>query len=120
MDYLGALVKVAPALFAKYSWRGRTIEYHRVQIRRAYGTRPPTEADEDRWVQWLAEEMCPTETNRDRLAAALPQREGGAAAHRPGPGSTGGKPTDIPLTCGRLGGFLAPAPGAAVRIAPAQ
>jgi hypothetical protein len=50
VDYLGSLVKVAPALFAKYSWRGGTIEYHRAQIRRAYGTRPPTEADEDRWA----------------------------------------------------------------------
>src|SRR5208282_2077646 len=37
VDYLGSLVKVAPALFAKYSWRGRTIEYHRSQIRRVYG-----------------------------------------------------------------------------------
>jgi hypothetical protein len=33
VDYLGSLVKVEPALFAKYSWRGRTIEYHRAQIR---------------------------------------------------------------------------------------
>ena len=74
VDYLGSLVKVESALFAKYSWRGRTMEYHRAQIRRAYGTRPPTEADEDRWAQWLAGEMCPTETNRDRLAAALRRR----------------------------------------------
>ena len=74
VDYLGSLVMVEPALFAKYSWRGRTIEYHRAQIRRAYGTRPPTEADEDRWARWLAEEMCPAETNRDRLAAALRRR----------------------------------------------
>ena len=72
--YLGSLVKVEPALFARYSWRGRTIEYHRSQIRRAYGTRPPTEADEDRWAQWLAQEICPTETNRNRLAAALRRR----------------------------------------------
>jgi TnpA family transposase len=72
--YLGSLVKVEPVLFAKYSWRGRTIEYHRAQVRRAYGTRPPTEADEDRWAQWLAEEICPTETNRDRLGAALRRR----------------------------------------------
>jgi hypothetical protein len=72
--YLGSLVKVEPALFAKYSWRGRTIEYHRAQIRRAYGTRLPTEDDEDRWAQWLAGEICPTETNRDRLAAALRRR----------------------------------------------
>ena len=54
VDYLGSLVRVEPALFAKYSWRGRTIEYHRAQIRRAYGTRPSTESDEDRWAQWLA------------------------------------------------------------------
>ncbi len=74
VDYLGSLVKVEPALFARYSWRGRTIEYHRAQIRRAYVTWPPTEADEDRWAQWLAEEICPTETNRDRLAAALRRR----------------------------------------------
>jgi Domain of unknown function (DUF4158) len=93
VDYIASLVKVDPALFAKYSWRGRTIEYHRAQIRKAYGTRPPTEADEDRWARWLAGEMCPTETSRDRLAAALrqavPKREGGAADKRPG-GAGGG------------------------------
>jgi len=72
--YLGSLVKVDPALFGKYSWTGRSIKYHRSQIRRVYGTRPPTEDDEDRWAQWLADEMCPTETNRDRLAAALQRR----------------------------------------------
>jgi len=74
VDYLGSLVKVAPALFAKYSWRGRTIEYHRAQIRKVYGTRPPTEDDEDRWARWLADELCPAETNRDRLAAAVRRR----------------------------------------------
>jgi hypothetical protein len=72
--YLGSLVKVAPALFAKYSWTSRSIKYHRSQIRRVYGTRPPTEDDEERWAQWLADELCPTETNRDRLAAALRRR----------------------------------------------
>ena len=71
VDYLGSLVKVEPARLAKYSWRGRTIEYHRAPIRRVYGTRPPTEDDEDRWARWSAEGTCPTETNRDRLAAAL-------------------------------------------------
>jgi TnpA family transposase len=72
--YLGSLVKVDPALFARYSWTGRTIKTHRAQIRRKYGTRGPTEADEERWAQWLADEMCPTETSRDRLAGALLRR----------------------------------------------
>jgi hypothetical protein len=74
VDYLGSLVKVDPALFAKYSWAGRTIEYHRAQIRKACGTRGPTEDDEDRWAWWLAAELCPAETNQDRLAAALRRR----------------------------------------------
>jgi hypothetical protein len=72
--YLESLVKVDPALFAKYSWAGRTIKYHRAQIRKVYGTRPPTEADEDRWAQWPADEMCPAETSWDRLAEALRRR----------------------------------------------
>ena len=37
VSYLGSLVKVDPALFAKYSWAGRAIEYHRSQIREVYG-----------------------------------------------------------------------------------
>lgn len=84
--YLGSLVGVDPALFAKYSWTGRTIKYHRAQIRKVYGTRPPAEDDEDRWARWLAEEMCPTETNRDRLAAALRRR---CRSERVEPPSTG-------------------------------
>ncbi len=71
VSYLGSLVKVDPALFANYTWTGRSIKYHRSQIRKVYGTRPPTEDDEDRWAQWLAAELCPAETNQDRLAAAL-------------------------------------------------
>ena len=67
-------LQVDPALFAKYSWTGRSIKYHRSQIRKVYRTRPPTEDDEDRWARWLAAELCPAETNRDRLAAALRRR----------------------------------------------
>ena len=32
VDYMSSLVKVDPALFATYSRRSRTIEYHRAQI----------------------------------------------------------------------------------------
>ncbi|MEY9212002.1 hypothetical protein ABH917_001448 [Thermobifida halotolerans] len=38
---------VEAALFAKYAWIGRTIEYHRYQIRDKYGTHPATEDEED-------------------------------------------------------------------------
>ncbi|HEY5356903.1 MAG TPA: Tn3 family transposase [Streptosporangiaceae bacterium] len=74
VEYVASLVKVTPALLERYSWRGRTIEYHRAQIRKACGTRPASEADEERWARWLAAEVCPVETGRDRLAAAVRQR----------------------------------------------
>jgi hypothetical protein len=48
VDYVGSLVKVDRGLFGQYYWRGRTVERQRAQMRKAYGTRPPTEADEDR------------------------------------------------------------------------
>ena len=84
--YLGSLVQVDPGLFAKYSWAGRTIKYHRAQIRKVYGTRPPTEADEERWAQWLADEICPTEVSRDRLAAAVRRRCRSEKVEPPAPG----------------------------------
>lgn len=73
VEYMASLVKVSPAAFAKYSWTSRTIKYHRTQIRTAFGTRPASEADEERWAVWLTAEVCPVETAR-RLAAALRQR----------------------------------------------
>ena len=116
-------MKVDPALFAKYSWTGRSIKYHQSQIRKVYGTRPPTEADEDRWAQWLAEEMCPAETNRDRLAAALRRRCRSEKVEPPSPGqvervvASGCRRFDDafaattagrlgPMTCGRLEDLL--------------
>lgn len=44
VDYVAGLVKVDPALFGKYVWHGSTVEYHRAQIRKAFGTRPASEA----------------------------------------------------------------------------
>ena len=74
VDYLAGLVKVEPEAFAKYSWTDRQIKRHRAQIREAFGTRPPTEDDEQRWTGWLAAEVCPVETRRERLADALVRR----------------------------------------------
>jgi TnpA family transposase len=74
VDYMAGLVKVEPEAFAKYSWTDRQVKRHRKQIRDAFGTRPPTEADEEKWATWLAGEVCPVETSRDRLAEALLRR----------------------------------------------
>ena len=74
VEYIAGLVKVDVGLFGKYAWSGRQIKRHRAQIRRAFGTRPTSEVDELRWVQWLASEVCPVEDRRDRLVQALGQR----------------------------------------------
>ena len=37
VDYVAGQVKVAAGDLAEYSWSGQTIEYHRAQIRGAFG-----------------------------------------------------------------------------------
>jgi hypothetical protein len=71
VDYIAGQVKVAPAEFARYAFTGRTIEYHRAQIRRARGFRECTVGDEDKLAGWLAEEVCPVELGEERLREAL-------------------------------------------------
>ncbi|ACZ85020.1 DUF4158 domain-containing protein [Streptosporangium roseum] len=72
VEYMAGQVGVEAALlFADYQWSGRTIEYHRSQVRKHHGFRQPTVADEDKQIFWLAGELCPEELSRDRLRAAL-------------------------------------------------
>jgi hypothetical protein len=39
--YLGSLVKVDPALYARYPWTGRSIKYHKARIRKVYRLASP-------------------------------------------------------------------------------
>jgi hypothetical protein len=41
-----------------YEWSGRTIEYHRAQIRAHLGFRECTVADAEQLTQWLATAVC--------------------------------------------------------------
>jgi hypothetical protein len=74
VDYVASQVRVEATAFAKYSLSGRTAEYHRSQIRDALGFRPATEDDQQRWAEWLAEELAGVELDRDRLASAVATR----------------------------------------------
>ena len=67
VDYVAGQVKVAPPAFGDYKWSGRTIEYHRAQVRKALGFREATVGDEDKLAAWLAEEVCPVELSEERL-----------------------------------------------------
>src|SRR5215467_4239249 len=71
VDYVAAQVKVGADQLAKYAWSGRTIEYHRSQVRNALRFREATRADEEALTAWLGEEVAPDEVSEDRLREAL-------------------------------------------------
>jgi hypothetical protein len=50
---------------------GRSIKYHRAEIRAAFGYREFTLADEPRLAAWLAIEVCPSELCQSSLTEAL-------------------------------------------------
>ncbi|MBD3557519.1 Tn3 family transposase [Planktothrix sp. FACHB-1355] len=74
IDYLAKQVKVAPEQFQKYAWRGRTIEYHRAQIRQLHGFREATVEDANALSQWLQEHILVKERDYEHLKAAAYQK----------------------------------------------
>jgi Domain of unknown function (DUF4158) len=66
VDHLAQQLRLAPNLLASYAWSGRTIEYHRSQIRSALGFREATVRDEETLAGWLAEEVCLNELGEER------------------------------------------------------
>src|SRR4051794_29819965 len=71
VGYVAEQVNVAAAVFAAYSWSGRSITYHREQIRDVFGFREFTRGDEDKLSGWLAEEVCPVELRHPQLREAV-------------------------------------------------
>ena len=53
-----------------YDARGRTAEYHRAQVREAFGFRPATVEDAEALAAWLSEEAAPREYDLERLKDA--------------------------------------------------
>ena len=71
LGYLASQLRVPVEVFADYEWTGRTIEYHRAQIRNELGFRVATRDDEAKLTRWLAEEVAPSEPSDKRLNEAL-------------------------------------------------
>lgn len=85
VEYVASQVKVEPAKLASYRFAGRTFEYQRAQIRRAFGFREASGEDEKALGRWLAEEMCPVELREERLRDALLARCRAQKLEPPGP-----------------------------------
>lgn len=77
-------MKVDPGLLSEYRWSGRTIEYHRAQVRDVFGFREFSRSDEDKLAAWLAAEMCPVELRDEQLRQALLVRCRGERIEPPG------------------------------------
>jgi hypothetical protein len=84
--FVAKQVGVAPEEFLQYQWRGRTIEYHRAQIRAALGFRQASEQDEAALAAWLAERALVEDRDADRLRLRAYERCRTLGLEPPAPG----------------------------------
>lgn len=69
--YVARQVGVERTEIAFYDWSGRTIEYHRAQIRQALGFRECSVADADALTWWLVDEVTQVERGGERVREHL-------------------------------------------------
>jgi Domain of unknown function (DUF4158) len=74
VEYLAQQVGVAPAAWAQYDWHGRSIEYHRAQIRLHVGFREATVADGQTLITWLCEHVLVMTRRPEHLKEVVYQR----------------------------------------------
>jgi Domain of unknown function (DUF4158) len=71
VEFVARQVKVPPEELGWYEWTGRTIEYHRAQIRRHLGFRECSVADADKLTAWMAEHVAQAERRPERVREEL-------------------------------------------------
>lgn len=86
IEYVAAQINVPVAEYRTYDRHGRTAEYHRAQIREAFGFRPATTRDADELAAWLLEEVSPHEYDAERLKEAAYTRLRALKIEPPTPG----------------------------------
>jgi hypothetical protein len=71
LRFVGEQVGQAPDAelegWLRYDWSGRTVKYHRAQIRRFFGFREATAEDGEGVASWLLEEVLPREQDAGKL-----------------------------------------------------
>ena len=70
VSHVARQVGVPAGEYEAYDARGRTAEYHRAQIREAFGFRPATAEDADALAEWLSEEVGAREYDLERMREA--------------------------------------------------
>ena len=72
--HVAAQVGIPAAHWDAYDWDGRTIKYHRAEIRTLLGFREATLADSEALRTWLGEQVLPTTVRLDAVVAAASER----------------------------------------------
>ena len=71
VTYVASQLGVPPELYLQYDWRGRSIEYHRAEIRDYLGFRTATLQDAHDLVAWLLTQDVVYARRIDHVTAAL-------------------------------------------------
>jgi Domain of unknown function (DUF4158) len=66
VDFVAHQVGADPAVLDSYQWAGRTMRYHRAQVRQALGFRESTVGDADKLTGCLAEHVTRTERHPEQ------------------------------------------------------
>ncbi len=74
VDILAEQLGTDPTCWNDYNWSGRTIKYHRAEIRKLLGFREATVADGEALVDWLGEHCLPDTRRIDRIESATYER----------------------------------------------
>ncbi len=70
VEYLVRQTNVAASSWADYDWHGRTIKYHRAEIRALLDFREATAEDSEAVMAWLREHALRRERNPERIREA--------------------------------------------------
>ena len=69
-----AQLEIDPKSWIYYDWTGRTIKYHRAEIRKLLGFREATVADSEALADWLCEHCLPDTRRMERIEDATYER----------------------------------------------
>lgn len=74
VDYLVQQTKTVPSMWSDYDWQGRTIKYHRAEIRSLFDFREATAEDSESVMTWLRDHVLTQERDPERATEAALQR----------------------------------------------
>jgi len=74
VDYVAKLLDIPPEKYSYYDWQGRSIKYHRAQIREFFGFQETKVSDAKELTNWLAEQALIYELKFEQLKLAAVAR----------------------------------------------